>query len=74
MDNDISWKVHKHYISGGGLPVNIIEFFYKGTTKTLRVDCDIWENDPESILKWLKRNWNGIKTSIDTLDVIIEVK
>lgn len=61
MSKDICWKVHKHYISGGGLPINIIEFFYKDTSKVLRVDTKIWENEAESIVNWVKNNWNGIK-------------
>lgn len=74
MSKDICWKVHKYYISGGGLPINIIEFFYKDTSKVLRVDTKIWENEAESIVNWVKNNWNGIKTSIDNINVIIKVK
>lgn len=74
MDNDICWKVHKHYISGGGLPVEIIEFIYKDTSKVLRVDSRTWENEAEDIVNWVKRNWQGIKTSIDNISVIIKVK
>lgn len=38
MNKDICWKHHQTYTSGGGLPVEIIEFIYKDTSKVLRVD------------------------------------
>ena len=74
MNNEIVWKVHKHYISGGGLPVDIIEFIYKDTSKILRVDSRTWEEQQKNILNWIKRNWNGIKTNEDALDFIVENK
>ena len=74
MNKDICWKVHKHYISGGGLPINIIEFFYKDTSKVLKIDSFNWKYNSEKILDWIKNNWEGIHTSIDHIDVTIEVK
>lgn len=74
MNKDICWKHHQTYTSGGGLRVEIIEFIYKDTSKVLRVDSRTWKNEAENIVNWVKRNWQGIKTSIDDISVIIKVK
>ena len=74
MNKDIYWKRHTCEIKPGVIPYEIIEFIYKDASKVLRVDSAIWKNESEEIIKYVKRNWNGIKTSIDNINVIIKVK
>lgn len=74
MANNICWKHHKSVSNTGAIPYEIIEFIYKNTSKVLKIDSLNWEYNSEKILDWIKNNWEGIHTSIDHIDVTIEVK
>ena len=74
MANNICWKHQKSVSNTGTIPYEIIEFIYKNTSKVLKIDSFIWEHNSEKILDWIKNNWNGIHTSIDYIDVTIEIK
>lgn len=73
MANKLYWKYHATNLYNGGLPYEIIEFFNKDTSKVLKVDSLSWESSASEIINWVSENWEGIKTSMDSCDIMIEV-
>ena len=70
-NNDIFIKNHGIYRCPDGFHAVIIEFYYKYTSKVLKIDYLSWQYETKRITQWVKDNWDKIETKVDSIEVLL---